>query len=495
MEISHQFWLIFRNTTKARETCTAVTWSSVLQALCSATLQRCVAKKFSKSSMYRKSCISVLYWYLSKCRWQTWFWITWSCTAEDRGRLYKARPADSFRWSSLSWIGTCVSCDDALKQGNILPWCTIQKIKSSQSIQLPAHSSAAKNPRSASVLMGFPASRCGNPKSNTTSFAGNCGNGLSKLPSHHPWPTNERCETPVCSILDFALTSWQESTNLISLSPVLYFLSLLLRGENRWHGILQLSCDLGSHAVYIQLGTWFPCCHPNLFKKSLRTRTLVSSYFRMTDQNSIICWVALLRSNSTQILGLQQWRSLWMGLNRGNAPLAKHLGEHISVAVHTLQLHICSRIFKDLLEGTEPHALKQGNILPCFTSFSRIVATPGWEMARNNAMLQLLEIDDVGKSGPPPFPGFLSCFIYFLLIGNAEFTVSMQKKLTFRGANVFFAEQTRICGKYQGSVQISHVLKRWRHYPCVCHNCSIYFLLTRINDSHSKKGVKLFGVK
>lgn len=75
-------------------------------------------------------------------------------------------------------------------------------------------------------------------------------------------------------------------------------------------------------------------------------------------------------------------------------------------------------------------------------------------------MLQLLEIDDVGKSGPPPFPGFLSCFIYFLLIGNAEFTVSMQKKLTFRGANVFFAEQTRICGKYQGSVQISHVLKR-----------------------------------
>lgn len=71
-------------------------------------------------------------------------------------------------------------------------------------------------------------------------------------------------------------------------------------------------------------------------------------------------------------------------------------------------------------------------------------------------MLQLLEIDDVGKSGPPPFPGFLSCFIYFLLIGNAEFTVSMQKKLT----NVFFAEQTRICGKYQGSVQISHVLKR-----------------------------------
>ena len=159
--MSHQFGLIFRNTTKARETCTAVTWSSVLQALCSATLQRCVAKKFSKSSMYMKSCTSVLYWYLSKCRWQTWFWITWSCTAEDRGRLYKARPADSFRWSSLSWIGTCVSCDDALKQGNILPWCTIQKIKSSQSTQLPAHSSAAKNPRSASVLMGFPASRCG----------------------------------------------------------------------------------------------------------------------------------------------------------------------------------------------------------------------------------------------------------------------------------------------------------------------------------------------
>lgn len=95
--MSHQFWLIFRNTTKARETCTAVTWSSVLQALCSATLQRCVAKKFSKSSMYMKSCISVLYWYLSKCRWQTWFWITWSCTAEDRGRLYKARPADSFQ--------------------------------------------------------------------------------------------------------------------------------------------------------------------------------------------------------------------------------------------------------------------------------------------------------------------------------------------------------------------------------------------------------------
>ena len=48
--MSHQFWLIFRNTTKARETCTAVTWSSVLQALCSATLQRCAASIVSSQA-------------------------------------------------------------------------------------------------------------------------------------------------------------------------------------------------------------------------------------------------------------------------------------------------------------------------------------------------------------------------------------------------------------------------------------------------------------
>ena len=48
--MGHQFWLIFRNTTKARETCTAVTWSSVLQALCSATLQRCAASIVSSQA-------------------------------------------------------------------------------------------------------------------------------------------------------------------------------------------------------------------------------------------------------------------------------------------------------------------------------------------------------------------------------------------------------------------------------------------------------------
>ena len=48
--MSHQFWLIFRNTTKASETCTAVTWSSVLQALCAATLQRCAASIVSSQA-------------------------------------------------------------------------------------------------------------------------------------------------------------------------------------------------------------------------------------------------------------------------------------------------------------------------------------------------------------------------------------------------------------------------------------------------------------
>ena len=93
-----------------------------------------------ESSMYMQSWISVSCTCQNVGDMNAWFWITWSCAAEEDFTKHKLR---------------------ALKQGNIFSCFTIQNIKSSQSIQLPAYSSAAKNPRSASVLMGFPASRCG----------------------------------------------------------------------------------------------------------------------------------------------------------------------------------------------------------------------------------------------------------------------------------------------------------------------------------------------
>ena len=77
-------------------------------------------------------------------------------------------------------------------------------------------------------------------------------------------------------------------------------------------------------------------------------------------------------------------------------------------------------------------------------------------MARNIAMLHLLEIDDMQKSQKYTENMQKSQW--------REFTVNMQKSQKFGVcANVFFAEHTRIeriCGKYQGSVQISRVLNR-----------------------------------
>ena len=126
------------------------------------TSMMCGKRVFQVKHAHAKLYLCVLY--LSKCRRRgftnnLWagFWITWSCTAEQ-----------DFRKHNLPILLDGKAC---LELGHVMMhWnretsshaLQYKQNKSSQSIQLPAHSSAVKNPRSASVLMGFPASGCGN---------------------------------------------------------------------------------------------------------------------------------------------------------------------------------------------------------------------------------------------------------------------------------------------------------------------------------------------